>query len=91
MLAVFWPVGLFLLFRKLTENSGNGTAGHKKSVRTEREYAEPGTQGVRQGERPVVRRRTEERRPGTQGVDPSERRRPEASGAVSRHSRSTCA
>ena len=40
MLAVFWPVGLFLLFRKLTENSGNGTAGHKKSVRTEREYAE---------------------------------------------------
>ena len=68
MLAVFWPVGLFLLFRKLTENSGNGTAGHKKSVRTEREYAEPGTQGVRQGERPVVRRRTEERRPGTQGV-----------------------
>lgn len=66
MLALFWPVGLFLLFRKLTEN--NRPASHGHSAPTGRTYVQPGTQGVHQEERPVVRRRTEVRQPGTQGV-----------------------
>ncbi len=66
MLALFWPVGLFLLFRKLTEN--NRPASHGRSAPTGRTYVQPGTQGVHQEERPVVRRRTEVRQPGTQGV-----------------------
>lgn len=59
-LAIFWPVGLFLLFRKLTENDGK--ANHQTPSRAEMIRQEPGTQGVR-----AVRRR-ESTQTGTQGV-----------------------
>ena len=59
-LSVFWPVGLFLLFRKLTEGDRQGRSGDAPRVQTA--AREPGTQGVR-----TVRRR-EPVRPGTQGT-----------------------
>ena len=55
-LVVFWPVGLFLLFRKLTQSSGSSRTGsrHPYDIRQQEEWQsrqtrqEPGTQGVRQ-------------------------------------------
>ena len=55
-LVVFWPVGLFLLFRKLTQSPGQSRTGsrHPYDIRQQEEWQsgqtrqEPGTQGVRQ-------------------------------------------
>ena len=55
-LVVFWPVGLFLLFRKLTQSSGSSRTGsrHPYDIQQQEEWQsrqtrqEPGTQGVRQ-------------------------------------------
>ncbi len=55
-LVAFWPVGLFLLFRKLTQSPGRSRTGsrHPYDIRQQEEWQsgqtrqEPGTQGVRQ-------------------------------------------
>lgn len=61
-LVIFWPVGLFLLFRKLTQNSGSSAGSrHPYDVQRQKQQSqnrqEPGTQGIRtDGPIPVVRR-----------------------------------
>ena len=59
-LAVFWPVGLFLLFRKLTRSGGSAGGRHPADVQQARQNGqarqEPGTQGIRQPGGTVYRR-----------------------------------
>lgn len=59
-LAIFWPVGLFLLFRKLTAGDSKHvqTTPRPEQIQREVNWQEPGTQGVH-----AVRRA-----PGTQGT-----------------------
>ena len=83
-LVIFWPVGLFLLFRKLTQSSGSSSAGSRHPYDIQRQgqqrqgQQEPGTQGIHtNGPIPVrrrdqgtipVRRRTEGAQPQAQPV-----------------------